>query len=66
MSDYLTPTDMLDFQQAELQALIDQRGWRQLDGYAAIGAVYDFVRDEILVGYNAHEGLKASWVLADG
>ncbi|ASP39575.1 transglutaminase [Bacterioplanes sanyensis] len=66
MSDYLIHTDMLDFQHTDLQTLIDQRGWRQLDGYAAIGAVYDFVRDEILFGYNAHDELKASQVLADG
>jgi hypothetical protein len=66
MNDYLTPTDMLDFQQADLQALIDQRGWRQLDSYAAIGAAYEFVRDEILFGYNASDELKASQVLADG
>lgn len=37
-----------------------------LNTYERIGAVYDFVRNEIAFGYNARDDLPASQVLADG
>jgi transglutaminase-like putative cysteine protease len=57
---------MLDIGNPRLRALSDARDWSQLPEDARIGAVYDFVRDEIPFGYNTSDDLPASAVLADG
>lgn len=49
-----------------LVALVQTRGWKELGPYEAIGAIYDFVRNEIRFGYNGSDDLPASAVLADG
>lgn len=66
MSDLLQPTPIADHDHPRLQALIEARGWRTLDPFARIGAVYDFVRDEVRFGYNRADDLPVSAVLADG
>ena len=62
----LQPTALLDFHHPALEALIRARGWRALPEFERIGAIYDFVRDEIPFGYNLTDDLPASQVLADG
>lgn len=62
----LQPTTLLDFAHPAIEGLVAQRGWRQLPVFERIGAVYDFVRNEIAFGYNASDELPASAVLADG
>mgnify|MGYP000843881192 FL=1 len=62
----LQPTRLLDFTHPAIEALVEKRGWRPLPMYDRIGAVYDFVRNEIAFGYNAGDELPASAVLADG
>lgn len=62
----LAPTSLLDYSHPALDALVRLRGWRDLPEYERIGAVYDFVRNEIQFGYNAADDLPASRVLADG
>jgi transglutaminase-like putative cysteine protease len=64
--DFLLETPMLDFNHPQIQTLIEQRKWRDLPQYDAIGAIYNYVRDEILFGYNADDRLPASQVLKDG
>jgi len=64
--DYLTTTPMLDFTHPSIQILVKQKAWKQLSEYDAIGAIYTFVRDGILFGYNADDRLTASQVLKDG
>ena len=70
MSDAMHPllaaTPLLDVQHPDIEALVARRGWRALRPYDCIGAVYDFVRNEIAFGYNAGDELPASQVLADG
>ena len=66
MDVHLRPTDILDYEREPLRALIGSHGWRELPYAARIGAVYDFVRDEIEFGYNASDAIPASRVLADG
>lgn len=67
MSHVLTqPTPLLDYHSEAIQTLIEERGWLDLTPFARIGAAYDFVREEILFGYNAGDALPASKVLADG
>lgn len=64
--DFLKETTMLDFNHRQLQSLIEERKWRDLSQYDAIGSIYNFVRDEIRFGYNADDRLPASQVLKDG
>ena len=61
----LQPITLLDFTHPAIEALVVARGWRRLQMYERIGAVYDFVRNEIAFGYNAGDELPASAVLAD-
>jgi len=63
---YLAQTKLLDFKQPNIQKLINDRKWRQLNEYDRIGAAYDFVRNEIMFGYNRSDDLAASEVLDDG
>lgn len=63
---HLSPTPLLDFEDDAIQDLITDRGWIDLPQADQIGAAYDFVRDEILFGYNSDDALPASKVLADG
>lgn len=67
MTDHhLRPTPLVDFDHESLLRLIRARGWADLPEGDRIGAVYDFVRDEIPFGYNASDDRRASEVLADG
>lgn len=62
----LDPTPLLDFQSDGIADLIQARGWLALPEHDRIGAAYDFVRNEILFGYNRADDIPASEVLADG
>lgn len=62
----MEPTLLLNFTHPAIQRLITERGWRELEVYQRIGAIYEFVRDEIEFGYNVRDDLPASQVLADG
>ncbi len=64
--NFLLETTMLDFNHPQIQTLIERRKWKGLSQYDAIGAIYNYVRDEILFGYNADDRLSASRVLNDG
>ena len=76
MERYLRETPMLDFSAPSIRALIRERGWDAPGrGYACAAAdgsfekirsIYDFVRDEILFGYNTDDSIPASKVLRDG
>ena len=63
---FLIETPMLDFNHRHIRTLIEQKKWLELSEYDAIGEIYNYVRDEILFGYNADDGLPASQVLIDG
>ena len=62
----LDATPLLDFRAAGIVGLIEDRGWLRLSEQDRIGAAYDFVRNEILFGYNGADDIPASRVLADG
>lgn len=66
MENYLRETPMLDFSAPIIQRLIRGRRWNDLDDFHRIRQIYDFVRDEILFGYNVDDGIPASRVLRDG
>lgn len=65
MNEYLKQTNMLNYGSAEIMNLIAERGWKKLDGFHKIGAVYDYVQNEILFGYNENDTLLATEVLSD-
>ena len=62
----LDATPLLDFPSGGIARLIEDRGWLGLAEHDRIGAAYDFVRNEILFGYNRADDIPASEVLADG
>ena len=64
--NYLESTCMLDYHTQNIQKLIEERKWKELPEYERIKAVYDFVRDEILFGYNVDDNIPASRVLREG
>jgi len=65
-SHLLRCTPLLDFRHPEIERLISDRRWSALALRQRIGAIYDFVRDEIAFGYNEADDLPASRVLAEG
>lgn len=65
-SNLLLETPMLDYSHPSIQALIQSCGWKKLPPYECICAIYNFVRDEILFGYNTDDSIPASKVLSDG
>ena len=65
-AEWTAESRLLDYRHPRIAALITQRGWRDLPESAAIAAVHDFVRDEILFGYNARDDIPASQVLGEG
>lgn len=66
MERYLKETNMLDFSSLSIRSLIEERSWLKENEFERIKSIYNFVRDEILFGYNASDGIKASKVLKDG
>ena len=63
---YIQETNMLDYSNTHIQKLIQKRGWLELSDFDRIKAIYNYVRDEILFGYNIDDSIPASKVLADG
>ncbi len=64
--EHLFATPLLDFRAQSIQGLIAARGWSALATHDRVGVVYDFVRNEILFGYNRADDIPASEVLSDG
>ena len=65
MTKYLETTAILDFEHAEVQKLVNDRGWKNLSEKEKVTQVYTFVRDEIRFGYNTSDNISASQVLQD-
>lgn len=66
MEKYLKETPMLDYSAKNIQRLITERKWNTLDEFECLKSIYNFVRDEILFGYNVDDSIPASHVLSDG
>ena len=66
MDKYLESTILLNYKSRSIQELIDERGWRELAEFERIRAIYNYVRDEILFGYNIDDEIPATKVLKDG
>ena len=52
MNRYLMETPMLDYSNAQIRQLIEKKGWKEMEELERLKAIYLFVRDEILFGYN--------------
>lgn len=65
-NEYLSATPMLDYNSECIEKLTLERGWRDMPEFERIRSIYDFVRDEILFGYNVDDSIPSSRVLADG
>ena len=63
-SSLLRSTPLLDTEHPDIERLVAERGWRVLPMRERIGAVYDFVRNEIAFCYNEADDLPASRVRA--
>jgi len=62
----LQKTTLLDYDAPAIQRLIKERRWQSLPERERIRSIYEFVRDEILFGYNRADEMPASEVLSDG
>ncbi|MBP2621562.1 transglutaminase [Streptococcus panodentis] len=66
MEEYLKETALLDFSHPFIQDLIERQAWRNMAEFDRLKAIYDFVRNDILFGYNESDGIPASKILSDG
>jgi len=66
MDKYLKKTRLLDFSHPAISALIQNRNWMGLSEHDKIGAIYNFVQNEIAFGYNESDEIPASTVIKDG
>jgi len=66
MESYLKETRLLDYSNASIQNLVNQKEWRNLEVVERIKNVYNFVRDEIKFGYNTADDIPASEILKNG
>ncbi len=62
MDKYLKETKMLDYSNENIQQLIRERRWKNINEFERLKSIYDFVRDEILFGYNIDDNVPASKV----
>ncbi|WP_425355348.1 transglutaminase-like domain-containing protein [Pseudoramibacter faecis] len=66
MDNYIRETRMLDFSNPTIQKLVQDKKWKEMSEFDRIKAIYNYVRDEILFGYNVDDAIPASRVLRDG
>ncbi len=66
MEKYLQETTLLNYSHKSIQNLITNRGWKKLSDVEKVKSIYNFVRDEILFGYNVDDAISASKILEDG
>lgn len=66
MEKYLKDTAMLNYRAQEITNLIKTQNWHKLNEFDKIGAIFDYVQNYILLGYNKYDNLTATQVLADG
>ena len=62
MKKYLRETKMLDYSSKNIQQLIRERNWNDIEEFERLKSIYTFVRDEILFGYNIDDTVCASKV----
>lgn len=66
MKKYLEETFLLNYSNHNIISLVNKNNWNSLSDYEKILNIYNFVRDDILFGYNSQDNIPASKVLEDG
>lgn len=66
MKQYLQETELLNYTHHMIQDLIRSRNWATLPLKEQILSVYNYVRDEVVFGYNRSDDITAAEVLQDG
>lgn len=64
--EYLEETKMLNYNAPSIQAFVLKNKWTELDNFHKIKAIYEFVQNDILFGYNSSDTLNAVQVFDDG
>lgn len=57
---YLMETRMLDFSNLGIQELIHNLKWKELDEFERVKAIYNYVRDDIVFGYNIDDEIQST------
>jgi transglutaminase-like putative cysteine protease len=65
MENYLKETKILDYSNQEIQNLIKEKQWMKLDTIDRVKSIYNFVRDEIKMGFSVSDDIPASQVLKE-
>ena len=55
---YLRETRMVDFSNPAIQKLIQNMKWKEMGEFERIKAIYNYVRDDVLFGYNIDDGIS--------
>lgn len=63
---HLEETKLLDFSNESINNLIKREDWIGLGDYDKVYRIYNYVKDDILFGYNEDDYIPASKVLRDG
>lgn len=66
MEEFLKETQLVDYRNEKIQKLVEERGWKELGEFDKIKQIYNFVKDEIKLGFNAMDAIPASKVLGSG
>ncbi|WP_391571205.1 transglutaminase family protein [Cohnella sp.] len=66
MNAYLKETELLNYSHPTIQQLVHSRKWDRLPMKERILGIYNYVRDDVLFGYNRADDIPASEVLRDG
>lgn len=66
MEKHLQETKILNYSNKEIIKLVNLKKWNDLKDSEKVKAIYNYVKDEILFGYNTSDNIKASKVLKDG
>ena len=65
MKQYIEETNILDYSHPKIQQLIQEKRWQEQEPEIQIRSIYNFVKDDILFGYNSGDDIPASEVLTD-
>lgn len=66
MQAYVKETELLNYTHPMIRQLMQERKWDGLPAKEQILAIYNYVRDDILFGYNRADDIPASEVLQNG
>ncbi|MWV44662.1 transglutaminase [Paenibacillus sp. HJL G12] len=66
MKSYLEETELLNYSHPLIRQVIHSRQWNHMHRKEQILGIYNYVRDEILFGYNRADNIPASVVLQNG